>query len=399
MKQLLLNPFLVLLVLTTLLGCEKQKPVLLAENSTNEELTIDPSIKVEPYQLKTNSNPTLKQDINRSLENYYHLHWVKNNLSGNFLVAKNGEIFFERGQGVSDKLQKKALTKHTPLHIASVSKVLTSTAVLKLVDAQRINLDQKVADILTDFPYPFVTVRMLLNHRSGLPHYSNFTTIKGVWNTKQVLKNQDVFDLLKKHQFKLIFIPDTQFNYCNTNYVLLALIVEKVTGLNFRDAMKKMIFEPLKMNNSYIFDYEKHKDTCSQSYVSAKKYEFNYMDDLYGDKNVYSTPRDLLKFDMATYSPKFLSKELREQVYRGYSNEIKGVNNYGLGIRMSNLYNGKTIYFHNGWWHGNTSSYTTVKHDTVTIIALSNRYTKVVYNARGLHRLFEDYNTYKMSVR
>lgn len=398
MKQLLLNIFLVSLVLTVLLSCEKQVPKLLAENKVLKA-EIDPSIIVEPFNLKTNNNPALKQDINRSLENYYHLYWEKNNLSGNFLVAKNGEVFFEKGQGVADRLQKKSLTKHTPLHIASVSKVLTSTAVLKLADAQRIDLDQKVAEILPDFPYPFVTVRMLLNHRSGLPHYSNFTAIKGVWNTKQVLKNQDVFDLLKKHQFKLIFIPDSQFNYCNTNYVLLALIVEKVTGLNFREAMKKMIFEPLKMNNTYIFDYQLHKDTCSQSYVSSKKYEFNYMDDLYGDKNVYSTPRDLLKFDLATYSPKFLSKELREQVYRGYSNEIKGINNYGLGIRMSNLYNGKTIYFHNGWWHGNTSSYTTIKHDTVTIIALSNRYTKIVYNARSLHRLFEDYNTYKMSVR
>jgi hypothetical protein len=143
------------------------------------------------------------------------------------------------------------------------------------------------------------------------------------------------------------------------------------------------------MKNTYIFNYRTDKDTCSQSYVGAKKYEFNYLDDVYGDKNAYSTPGDLLKFDMATYSPKFLNKSLREQLYTGYSKEIKGVNDYGLGIRMSHLLTGKTIHFHNGWWHGNTSSYVTIKNDTITIVALSNRYTKIVYNARGLHTLFD----------
>lgn len=395
----MLKKITIILISIMLTQCEKHTESKLIAHHTKTVINNDPLVTIEPFNLNSTLDYNLKKDIQGSLENYYQSHWVKNKLSGNFLVAKNGEIIFERWQGMADKTVNKPLVKTTPLHIASVSKVLTSTAVLKLVDAQRLNLDQNVSSILPEFPYENITVRMLLNHRSGLPHYSNFTGIKGVWNTRQSMTNQDVLHLLAKHKFRLILTPDTHFNYCNTNYVLLALIVEKVTGLNFREAMKKMIFDPLKMNNTYIFDLHSHKDTCSQSYVSTKKYAFNYMDDLYGDKNVYSTPRDLLKFDIATYSPKFLSKPLRDQLYTGYSNERKGTNNYGLGIRMSELYTGKTIYFHNGWWHGNTSSYTSIKQDTVTIIALSNRYTKIVYNAKGLHRLFDDYKTFKSAVR
>lgn len=346
---------------------------------------------VQPFKIDSNFPTEEKTEIQKSLDYYYQSKWIRNNINGSLLVAKNGEVIYENWRGLADKKTKSPLTQNTPLHIASVSKVLTATAILKLVDSHKIDLDQKVSDILPSFPYEKISVRMLLNHRSGLPKYSIFTERSTVWNKSKMLTNNDILELLNKHKFSLYFTPDTKFAYCNTNYVILGLIVEKVTGLDFRTAMNEMIFKPLDMKNTFVFDYQKHKDTCSQSYVSNKHYQFNYLDDVYGDKNVYSTTRDLLKFDIATYSPEFLSESLRNQVYKGYSFESKGNKNYGLGIRLLELNTGETLHYHNGWWHGNTSSYTSIKKDTISIIALSNHYTTLTYGVNKLHNLFDNY--------
>lgn len=369
-------------------SCEKK---LIAEN--NHEAPKDTLAKISPYVINRTMDYNSKVQIQKSLESYFTNVWERNNLNGMFLVAKNGEVIYENSRGVSNRNTKSILSMHTPLHIASISKVLTATAIMRLIEAKKINLEQDVNSILCDFPYQDITIRMLLNHRSGLPKYEQFTDNPKVWNKTKLLSNQIVLDLLKKHKFGLYFKPNTRFAYCNTNYALLALIIEKKTGLNYREAMKQMIFDPLKMKNTYVFDFAIHKDTSSQSYVNHRLYQFNYLDDVYGDKNIYSTARDLLQFDKATYSPHFLTPELREQIYKGYSSEIASKSNYGLGIRMTELFTGKKIHFHNGWWHGNTSSYVTIKQDTISIIALSNHYTKIVYNVKGLNTLFEDYAT------
>ena len=101
--------------------------------------------------------------------------------------------------------KKLPITSNTSLHIASISKVLTATAILKLVQENHIQLDQSVQSVLPDFPYEKTTIRTLLNHRSGLPHYSRFPeTIKG-WNSKKVLTNHDVLDYLKRYKFLGIY--------------------------------------------------------------------------------------------------------------------------------------------------------------------------------------------------
>jgi hypothetical protein len=117
----------------------------------------------------------------------------------------------------------------------------------------------------------------------------------------------------------------------------------------------------------------------------------DYLDAIYGDKNIYSTPRDLLKFDSGRNSPNYLDPKLLKLAYIGYSNEHKGIKNYGFGIRMVNWDSGKNFYFHNGWWHGNTAAYITMPDENVTMIALSNRMDRRTYKVKNLAALFGDY--------
>ena len=313
----------------------------------------------------------------------------KNEFFGQFLVAKNGKILFEDYQGYAYKEKDDKNRKNKPLHMSSVSKVLTAAVILRMVDQGKIGLDDKVSKYLKGFFHDEITVRMLLNHRSGLRHYGYFIERDVKWDKSKRITNQDILDLINSGKIHLESKPGTRFAYCNTNYSLLALIIEKVSGMRYHEAMDTLLFKPLGMKNSFVFDYEKHHDTVSQTYKASKlRLAFDHLDLVYGDKNIYSTARDLLKFDLATYSDKFFSKKLKKEIFKGYSYESKGEKNYGLGIRLREWKEAPTLTYHNGWWHGNTSSYITQKNDTVTIIALSNKMTHKTYQTKKFIALF-----------
>ena len=325
----------------------------------------------------------------KEIEYRYNQLINKNDFYGQFLVAKNGKILFEDYQGFAYKEKDDKNRKDKPLHIASVSKVLTAAVILRMVDQGKIGLDDKVSKYLKGFYHDDITVRMLLNHRSGLRHYGYFIERDVKWDKSKRITNQDILDLINSGKIHLESKPRTRFAYCNTNYSLLALIIEKVSGMRYHEAMDKLLFKPLGMKNSFVFDYEKHHDTVSQTYKASKlRLAFDHLDLVYGDKNIYSTARDLLKFDLATYSDKFFSKKLKKEIFKGYSYESKGEKNYGLGIRLREWKEAPTLTYHNGWWHGNTSSYITQKTDTLTIIALSNKMTHKTYQTKKFIALF-----------
>jgi CubicO group peptidase (beta-lactamase class C family) len=383
------NILQILLLILILCSCSKEKKIEL----NDAQLPIDVLPKMKPL---TNELPKLSYEyINAkrtSIAHFYDKNWPNGSANGSFLVAKNGQIIYERYEGYANFRDKIVITPTTPLHLASVSKVITATAVLKLINAKKLDLDQKVNTILKEFPYPDVTIKMLLNHRSGMRSYSYFTDKKEIWDRHNILTNQDILNIMATKDIGLESKTDTRFAYCNTNYVILALIIEKITKLSFKEAMDHIIFKPLHMKNTFVMDYDKDRKNIVPSYKGNKvEIGMDFLDKIYGDKNIYSTPRDLLKLDRARSAPTFLNPQLLEQVYTGYSNEHKGKRNYGLGIRMTELDPGITMYYHNGWWHGSTTSYVTLRKENVTIIALSNKYSKSPYNVRKLSALFGNY--------
>ena len=364
-------------------------------NSQKKKETLDKmtSINMEPFDsiYPKLSNSYFNSKRNK-IEHFFNKNWPSKNNNISFLVAKDGQIIYENYVGFGDIKKKTPITSTTPIHIASVSKVLTATAILKLVNAGKLGLNQKVTSILKGFPYPEITIKNLLSHRSGMRNYAYFTNEKGIWDRHKIMSNQDVLNVMINKKITLEYKTNTRFGYCNTNYAMLALIIEKSTGMKYSDAMKSMIFGPLGMTNSFVYDYAKDKNVITPSYRgNGQQIAFDYLDAIYGDKNIFSTPQDLLKFDMARNTEYFLSPELRCQIYLGCSNEHKGQKNYGLGIRMINWETGQNFYFHNGWWHGNMSSYVTLKKENVTIIALTNKNSKNVYKVRNLAPLFGDY--------
>ncbi len=333
-----------------------------------------------------------RKDLHDKMEAYYDQRFDGHDFNGSFLIAKKGHIIFERYAGYRSYKNDRKITSTTPLHLASVGKVLTAAAVFRLIDKKKLGLDDKVQKILPQLPYSEVTIRMLLNHRSGIKKYSLFSEPDSIWGNAKVLRNKDILKILSKHKIPLDFQPDTKFTYCNTNYALLALVVEKITQMSFAKAMDELVFSPLGMNHSFVFNLEKDKYKVSQSYKSRFQIiPFDHLDAVYGDKNIYSTPRDLLKFDLAMQKDDFISEKLKQQIFQGYSYEKAGVKNYGLGIRIKEWAGGERIFYHNGWWHGNTSAYISLKKEGVTLIAISSKYSRKVYDIIRLSAYFGNY--------
>jgi len=333
------------------------------------------------------------------LDQYYKKVWEGSDLSGSFLVAKGDDILYENYRGFSREGNQNPINKNTALHVASVSKTMTAMAMLKLVEAGKVKLSDRLTQFFPGFPYPNVTVQTLLDQRSGLPKYEYFITkIKPepAELSKTFITNQDVLNMIIQYKPDLARETDTGFMYCNTNYALLALLIEKITKTSFPQAMKEMVFEPLKMNNSFIFQ-EKDIPTAAQSFYYSRNrlYPLDRLDLIYGDKNVYTTPRDLLNFSKAMFSKDFLKPDLMEMVFTPYSNERAGQNNYGFGFRMKIFDNGEKLTYHNGWWHGTNSVFAHLLKSKVTIVAIGNKYSGRVYTALALSGLFENFPAQK----
>ena len=326
---------------------------------------------------------------NLVIDSFFQKYIYQDDFSGQFLVAKNGHIIYQRVGGFANKESNWKMSDTTSIHVASISKVLTATAVLRLVDQNKIRLDEKVSYYLPDFFYDGITVRMLLNHRSGLPYYAYFTDT--IWPKNTILRNKDILPLMRQYSIPLDHNPGNVFTYCNTNFAFLALIVEAVTKKDFPTVMNELIFEPLKMKNSFILKNQDHFNSASQSYMNkGEKWKFTNLDGVYGDKNFFTTAIDLVLFDNAIYT-NFISDSLKRQMFKGYSYEKEGTNNYGLGWRMKEEKEKETYFYHTAWWHGSTGIYARLEKEKMTIISLSNNYSKRAYRISPLILFFGNY--------
>ena len=311
--------------------------------------------------------------------------------NGSILVAKNGNIVYEKYAGfVNPATKKDSLGADNAFHLASVSKTFTAMAVLKLWEEAKLNIDDTLSKYFTDFPYKGITIKMLLSHRSGLPNYVHYLELNG-WNKSKMATNTDVLNSLYTMHPLLEFPSGKHFSYCNTNYALLALIIEKVSGESYTAFLNHRFFVPLGMKDTYVFSL---KDTARAMYsfqYNNRPYKLEFLDAVYGDKNIYSTVRDMLKWDQALYAGQLFKQSTLDAAFAGYSWEKQGKRNYGLGWRMTFLDNGKKLLYHNGWWHGNNAAFIRLTDEKATIIVLGNKFNRRIYASKHLADVFGNY--------
>jgi CubicO group peptidase (beta-lactamase class C family) len=293
-------------------------------------------------------------------------------------VAEKGKILYAGAFGYSNLKTKDTLNVNTPFQLASVSKMFTATAIMLLYDKGLLEYDEDVRKYIPEFPTCGITIRNLLNHRSGLQNY--IYVADRYWDRSKVITNNDIPALFKNNNIKPAFPANHHFNYCNTNYALLALVVEKISGFTFTDFMKTFIFTPLKMNNSYIYckaDDNFMKGSAvgfSYFYRGGMKAEVpDYLDGVTGDKGMYSSVEDLYLFDQALYQCRLMKPSVVAEAFTASPDDNGKTKKYGFGWRIRMGDDQKKEVYHYGWWRGFRTYFIREMTDKITVISLNNR--------------------------
>ncbi|HBS87909.1 MAG: hypothetical protein A2W91_10665 [Bacteroidetes bacterium GWF2_38_335] len=298
--------------------------------------------------------------------------------NGNVLIAQHGIIIYEKCFGMADFKKNEQLTIHHSFQLASVSKQFTAACILQLVEKGEISLGDTIQKFFPDFPYHNITIHLLLCHRSGLPNYIYFMDDIIPDKTTKI-SNQTVLDSITKHKPDPYYPPDITFDYSNTGYIILAAIVEQVSGMKYNEYLEKNIFKPLEMSNSYTENSVKHNYKPSTGYKYGKsEADDNFIDGVIGDKGIYSSVYDLYKWDRALHEHKILSEKMIDLSLQPYGKNEESDENYGYGWRMYKSELGFNVYFHGGWWHGFHNMFVRVPEKDWTIIILKNRKTHQV---------------------
>lgn len=319
------------------------------------------------YQIQKDKESKLIDSLMQSLHN-------KGVFNGTVLVARKGDIIYHRSMGLANLDKKDSLRNYHPYQLASVSKPITAAAIMLLEQRGELHLD----DIITKyFPELMqmhkVNIRHLLNHTSGLPDY--IYRMPTWWKKEAYPNNEDFIRFLAATKLRPAYAPGYRFNYSNTNYALLASIVERITEMNFADFVEQEIFDPLGMCNSYVFTPEREAEQVIKGYRASGRnwieYGVDYRNGITGDKGVFSTADDLLRFARAFYADFWWCNETCQAMFTETPTRAGVLSEYGLGWRIRN-WDSMRVHLHYGFWNSFRTGLIEFPEQEVTFVILNN---------------------------
>lgn len=326
------------------------------------------------------------------IKNYFLDKYQRKQFNGAVLFAEDGRVIFKDAFGFANVKSKDKLEINSEFQLASVSKTITATAIALLAQEGKLNFDDDVKKFLPEFPYDNISIKMLLSHRSGLPNYMYFCDMLLSDEQKSKgLSNKDILELIIKYKPTPYYQPDKKYNYSNTNYALLALIIESVSGKSYEEFLQAEIFDKAQMHNTRV--YIKNKTQYPSNVIGYKggwrQAEDTYLNGVVGDKGIFSTVEDMYKFDQALRRGILIKPENLEIIYSPQHPERKVKDNYGLGWRIHIKDNGGKIVYHGGWWKGFRSYFIRDLDSNKTIVVLKNSNLGGRIRFQELLKLFE----------
>lgn len=340
-----------------------------------------------------------------TLDSFMQAHIAVNHFNGNILIARSGTVIYQKAFGFRNYDTKELLDNNTVFELASVSKQFTAMGILLLKEKGLLSLSDTLRKFFPELPYKNVTIKNLLTHTAGLPDYMDAMAAK--WDHKKVAFNNDVINFLATEQIPPNFEPGTKWEYSNTAYEILASIIEKISGMSFKDYMQKEIFGPLDMRHSRVYNTRRSTKETIPNYAygyvysdSLKRYVLPdslanydyviYLDGIQGDGIINSTTGDLMKWDKALESHKLLGKALQDEMLSPQSiADTAGNRYYGYGVLLGKSQFGDYIS-HEGTWPGYRTILTRFLQNDITVIVLSNNESDPSVICTGVAAILND---------
>ncbi|HYL78450.1 MAG TPA: serine hydrolase domain-containing protein [Bryobacteraceae bacterium] len=309
------------------------------------------------------------QDLTSKLD-YVLTGYEKNRaFIGSALVAKGGKTILEKGYGMANIELGVPNGPDTKFRLGSITKQFTATAILQLEEQGKLSVNDLACKYVAECPesWKAITIHQLLTHTSGIPSYTNGPEFTKPRMMRIPLSPMEVLTLTKDKPLE--FQPGEKFKYDNSGYVFLGVIIEKVSGEKYADYLKKHIFGPLDMQDSGYDDTSAILKNRAAGYRSSDNGEFHNAEYLdmslpYSAGSLYSTVRDLARWDRALYTGKVLSKASREKMWTPVKN------NYGYGWDVRK--DGHKQLSHGGGINGFSTFIARYPDDDAVVIVLSN---------------------------
>lgn len=315
-------------------------------------------------------------------------------LNGCILVHQSGVDVYQKCAGATCLScdNPKELTTNSVFQLASLSKTFTAVAILKLVENKKIHLEDSVQKFYPNFPYKNITIRLLLSHRSGLPNY--LYAFEDSSRTCPKPDNQTLMQWFENDKPPIYYYANRGFSYNNTNYAVLAAIIEKVSGQRYKDYLIKELFIPLKMKSTFVGTHLPNNENITKGHEGTQTIGKDYFDSVVGDKGIYSTMNDLFTWYTSLHALCLLKNESLQLAFTPQSFENEGVRNYGLGFRLKldpKTKNVKYIY-HNGWWKGYNALFWFSPTSKSFVLILTNVKNKSIFRINPIIEILEGVN-------
>ena len=295
-----------------------------------------------------------------------------NNFSGSVLISQNGEVIFSKAYGQMNRAYHLNNTNNTKFYLASVSMIFTAVAIMKLVEDNKVSLDDPLSKYLPDYRYGnSITLHHLLIQRSGIPPIGQHGKVDYDSISKFVHTTEQLINYFKNDS--LLFQPDTKYNHGRSDYILLAYIIEQVTGKSYGTYLKESLFDPIQMNNTGHSAGEKRiVENLAAGYAPIGHYD---VENAYhidwtsktGHGSIYATTEDLNKFAGAILNNQILTKQSWQKIFTDYGDQV------GYGWFIKNHLDKKRFQM-NGRSPGFSSYFAIYPDDRLVVIVLSNNY-------------------------
>jgi CubicO group peptidase (beta-lactamase class C family) len=294
-------------------------------------------------------------NIKSKLTKYMDRYSKKNEFSGSILIAKDDDILLNKGYGIADYNKNLPNKPQTIFEIASLTKQFTATGILMLQEQKLLNVNDTLSKYIPDYPNgDNITIYNLLTHTSGISDYLDYADSIDSENRFLNYTAEDLIELFKNEPFN--FSPGTAFEYCNSNYVLLGYIIEKVSNMKYEDYIENNIIIPLNLTSTGFLSNEATSKNKSIGYYFINKNSNEHPEApktegimSYSAGEIYSSTEDLLKWENALFSEKVITKESLDQMFTPY------LNNYSYGWFTYENADEDKIVFHSGNLPGYTS--------------------------------------------
>lgn len=313
------------------------------------------------------------QDLNKKIDSLIEKAVKLNRFNGTVLVSKKGKIVYKKAFGYQDVEQNIPNSANTIYQIGSTTKEFTAAVILKLIENHQLSLDDKLSNYFPDFVRANeITIKHLLTHTSGIYEILR-DSVAFNSGTEQRSKERMLSFFINK---PLDFDPGTQYSYCNSGYMFLGLIIEKVTGKSYEQVVNDFILKPLKMEHTG-FDFSRLKSTdkaigYSKYTKKIKKSSIPWDSTAtYSAGSLYSTVEDLYKWHNGLLKYKVYNKASLEKATTPF---LEG---YGLGCWIDRIYDQKVVS-HGGNISGFTGYFGRIQEEDVSIIILNNIFNRQI---------------------